>query len=512
MIYTPIAAFVIAACLAMAIIPLAKKFAAKAGLVDLPDQKRKLHKNATPLIGGICVFVATLVAIALTAILFQSELQQIQLNIQLLLGLLIASAAILLLGVLDDRFNIRGRQKLLGQIVVATILILFGYRFDSISVYGHTLDLQIFSIIVVYAWILIGVNSVNLLDGADGFATTIGLLMSIALCVMSFHIQKYDDAVICAAMAGALLAFMRFNFPPASAYLGDAGSMLIGLFIAAMSIKSASKEAATYAFLAPIALLAIPMFDTLAAIVRRRLTGRSIYAVDRGHLHHALMGKGFGPRKALLLFFSMCLMTATGGTMSLIYREAEYAILSIMAVIVFLFVGRVFGVAEYKLLTNRSKSVFRSFFTMPNPENTSHHATVQLQGERDWESCWEVLRQFAENRRLHKMTLDLNLPWIHESFNANYTNGERGRQSDEIWAIHLPLKLGERIIGRLDLEGGLFDSDDFEFVVQDLNSIRTDLEHFFELTVGLPTTENDGSKAEIQSIEFSNAEKQAQVG
>lgn len=513
MTYYIIAAFAIALLLGFLVIPFNKRMAVRYGLVDHPDKRRKLHKNAIPMIGGISVFICALFSIAVLAFGFRDKVEILNPNNGMLLGLLISSFLILLLGVIDDRFNIRGRQKLLGQIIAASVLIYFGFQFDSIKVYGREYDLKIFSVVVVYFWILIGINSVNLLDGADGFATTIGLLMSLALCVMAFHLGKYEDAVICAAMAGALLAFMCFNFPPASAYLGDAGSMLIGLFIAAMAIKTSAKEAATYAFLAPIALLAIPMFDTLAAVVRRRLTGRSIYTVDRGHLHHALMGKGFGPRKALLMFFAMCLMTAIGGTMSLIYREAEFAILSIMAVGVFLIVGRVFGFAEYQLISSRSKSVIRSFFVMPESGGSGHDTSVQLQGERNWDQCWQVLREFAERNRLLGMTMDLNLPWIHESFHATYTSTDRkAKKSDEKWSFELPLLVGDRLIGRIEMEADARYCD-FSSVLLELKAILDSLDVYFTKTIDntkppevkKTTVDAEQSQAERQSLEFDDA-------
>ena len=508
MINYTIAAFFSAMVLAFAIIPISKRLAVLVGLVDHPDKRRKLHKNAIPMIGGIAVFLSVMITLLVLGLWFKDDIGIFTSGNKMLLGLLIACTSILTLGIIDDRFNIRGRQKLLGQILIASVLVYFEYKFDSIMIWGRTFDLSVFSVVFVYFWLLTGINSVNLLDGADGFAATIGTLMSLALCVMAVHLGKFEDAIICAAMSGALLAFMRFNFPPASAYLGDAGSMLIGLFIAAMAIKISSKEAAAYAFLAPLALLAIPMFDTLAAVVRRRLTGRSIYSVDRGHLHHALMGKGFSPRKALLLFFGMCLMTATGGVMSLIYQQAEYAILSIMAVGIFLVVGRVFGFAEFELLSNKSKSVIRSFFVMPEVDGNSH-ASVRLQGERNWDLCWQMLREFAERNNLLRLTMDLNLPWIQESFNAKFTSADRkGLKSDEKWSFELPLIVEERFIGRIDLEAEA--KSDFAKVLVELNNILISLDDYFIETIGTSINaplnqvgeDTEQTVAERQSIEF----------
>ena len=524
-----ILAAIIALCLGLLIVPLAKKWGRRFGLVDAPDQKRKLHSSSIPLIGGIAVFVTVLLTLAIVSLIGEQAAFLSFVGDKKLIGLFLASLLILAIGVIDDRFAIRGRQKLLGQFAAATVLIYFGYRFDIVSVFGLHFNEQMPAvyILVAYAWILIGINSVNLLDGADGFATTIGIVTSVALCVMALGLafavsldatdptelaqQKstqashFRDAIICAAMASALIAFLKFNFPPATAFLGDAGSMLIGLFIAAMAIKSGVKQATSYAFLAPIALLAIPMFDTLAAILRRKLTGRSIYDTDRGHLHHALMGKGFGPRKSLLLFFAMCLMTATGGTMALIYQQAEYAALAILSVAVFLFVGRIFGMAEFELVSHRSKSAFRSLLVKPKKsQHSAEHSSIRLQGDRDWDLCWQVLREFAEKHHVSQMTFDLNLPWIHESFHAQYkTTDKKKSELEERWQLELPLTANQRSIGRLNVQACI-NQTHFGSLSMELAEVLASLEDYIVETMEshLKVADVEEFIAEQQSIEF----------
>ncbi len=472
-------AFVAALIFTLAVVPIAKKWARRLGLVDKPDENRKLHDQAIPLVGGLVIFVAVLVSLALTFGIFRNQFG----FDWRLYGLLLGCAFILFVGVLDDRFELRGRQKLLGQFIAATILIAFGFQFEQISILGTQFKLDIFSIIFVYAWLLIGINSVNLLDGADGFATTIGLMMSGALCVISLVLSPglSLNAVITAAAAGALLGFLRYNFPPASVYLGDAGSMMIGLFISAMAIQSSSKQFTVWAFVAPIALLSIPMFDTMAAIIRRQLTGRSIYTVDRGHLHHALLRKGFGPRKALLLFFAMCLMTATGGTLSMIHRQAEYALASIAAVIIFLMVGRVFGFGELRLVINKVNGFLRSFLILPK-HRRSHQIAVRLQGERDWELCWQVLREFAEKSNLLQLNMNLNLPWLHENFHAKFHQPDKKISPDDQWTAEFPLLVGDRTIGRIVLVG-IVGEVSFYDTIGELADVLASLQPYLEQTI-----------------------------
>jgi len=209
-------------------VPVLSKIAKIVGLVDLPDNKRKLHVKAIPLIGGVSVFLSTLIAVPaivwlslnyqehfldwsrpFSTSLF-SDFNQLVVSLRPsdkseLLGLLIGSAIILGVGVLDDRFAIRGRQKLFGQFLAATVLIFFDYHFEQVTFAGFTIKFDVFSIIFVYGWVLAAVNSVNLLDGADGIAGTIGIVMSFSLGIMSVSLGQTLNAMILFGFAGALL-------------------------------------------------------------------------------------------------------------------------------------------------------------------------------------------------------------------------------------------------------------------------------------------------------------------
>ncbi|MFO0263573.1 MAG: MraY family glycosyltransferase, partial [Planctomycetota bacterium] len=257
------------------------------------------------------------------------------------------------------------RQKLFGQIVAVTLLIVTGYQFTEF-VMVIPVRFGIFSVLVIYAWCLVAINAMNLLDGADGFASTIGIVSSLAMGFLAFYQGKYVDATICLALAGGLLGFLRSNVPPAKADLGDPGSMLIGLVLAAVAIRSSFKQAAMYSVAAPIAMLAIPFIDTSAAIIRRRLTGRSIYHEDRGHMHHVMAKRGLGPTASLVWVALLCTTTAVGGVLATVYHQAEYAIASIAFVLIVMVAGRIFGRAESELLYRKFASIAKSLFFVPN--------------------------------------------------------------------------------------------------------------------------------------------------
>lgn len=470
-------AFLASFAAALIAVPLVSMAGKKVGLVDLPDNKRKLHKSAIPLVGGIAVFAATLIIAPLTAwlgIKFQpqfldwsrplaangfGEYAQTVLSIRPidyweLFGLALGASIILAVGVLDDRFGIRGRQKLFGQFLATSVLIVFGYHFEKVTFAGFTVNFDVFSILFVYGWVIAAVNSVNLLDGADGIAGTIGVVMSVALGIMALHLGQVLNAIIAFSFAGSLIGFLKFNFPPAKVYLGDAGSMLIGFVLSALAIRSMSKQTSAFAFFAPLALLAIPFIDTAAAIIRRRLTGRSIFTVDRGHLHHNLMKRGFSARVSLLWVFLLSLTTAAGGVLSLINQHSHYAMASIILVVVVMMANRIFGNAEFQLVTRKANVFAKSLLkTADDAPKNVQQSFVHVQGNRDWQQLWQRLSDFADEHGLLELTLDLNAPWIHESFHATRRRKDIPRGSNHEWYAQIPLIAGKRLFGRIELVG-----------------------------------------------------------
>lgn len=524
-------AFLTSTVLALLLIPLFCRLASLMGLVDRPDKHRKLHGNAIPMVGGLALLLIVPLAVLLTMFLgtqyphwfagvsqaleghvptrvLNSELTYNSDDLQQLTGLLIATALLFLVGAMDDRFNIRGRQKLLGQFVAVTILILAGFQFEHIYLFGVKIEFGVFSGLIIYLWIIAAINSVNLLDGADGIAGTIGLIMSIAICCMAVFSGKLLDAIIASAIAGTLLGFLRFNFPPAKAYLGDSGSMLIGLLLSALSIRCMFKGSAAYAFLAPLALLAIPFIDTAAAIIRRRLTGRSIFAVDRGHLHHSLLKRGYSPRVSLLWVAMLTSTTSAGAILSLIYRRSEFAVLSIVIVLFVMITCRLFGWAEYQLVTRRAQLFASSFFRSGNPLISDiMQGSVHVQGNRNWKEVWRLLYEFAEEKKLAKLTLDVNAPWLHESFHAtrNLTENSARLEGRE-WRVLLPLIVQQRTCGRVEIHASGLEQESHHDILRCLLAVLQDIE--FSLSqIGAPVPAPEFAATEsVTAQELDSAE------
>ncbi|MDB4766300.1 undecaprenyl/decaprenyl-phosphate alpha-N-acetylglucosaminyl 1-phosphate transferase [bacterium] len=497
-------AFILSLLISLYLIPIFSRKARAVGLVDNPDKLRKLHEQPIPMVGGLAIFcsVTTVVfSICVFWSLYPSILSRIDGKLVSMLGyprdflafrkissydifqyvgLFSGSLMLVLVGLLDDRFGIRGRQKLFGQFLATTVLILFGFKFEQLTALGISVPLQTFSIFFVYAWVIASINSVNLLDGADGIAATIGIIMSFAMAVMLLYQGRVFDGIAAISIAGALIGFLRFNFPPAKVYLGDTGSMLIGFLLSALAIRSMFKQNSFYAFLAPVALLSIPFIDTGAAIIRRRLTGRSIFAVDRGHLHHTLMKKGYSPRVSLIWVALLSTMSAAGGTLALIFGQAEIAAVAIFFVIAVMIVSRIFGVAEYELIMNRAYGFARSLFRISrNPSDLREpqlQSSVHVQGNRQWDICWQQFCEFSDEHQLNKLTLDINAPWLHESFHATVRSREKVREASDIWKSVVPLLVDGRVFGSVEIKCSKDSQFTHHETILALMALTTDLE------------------------------------
>ncbi|OYP37329.1 glycosyltransferase family 4 protein [Rhodopirellula sp. MGV] len=406
---------------ALVFVPAVRGFARLVGMVDKPDAERKLHSKPIALGGGLAVLASVLAGFAAT-ILYDRHFGAFELGYvaNQWYRLVFAGSAIMLVGLIDDVWLMRGRQKLLMQILIISVLVGSGTVVSKIGLMGFEIYLGSLAFPVTVLWLLVCVNALNLIDGADGMATTVGCFITFGLAVLSLTQGSPLGAAFAFCLTGSLIGFLVFNKPPASIFLGDAGSMTIGLFIGVLSVWSSVKGSTLLAS-APIGILAIPLFDSTAAIARRWLTGRSIYATDRAHLHH-LLDKKYGHKGMLGIVALLSAVTTTLAVASVHFEMPWLAMLGIVLAGAFLVVTRSFGYAECQLLMMKATHMTRSFFITPAQGLTEkNHRCVPLQGTGDWGVVWEPLVDFAQVHNLAKISIDLNLSWIHEGYHASWS-------------------------------------------------------------------------------------------
>ncbi len=485
---------------ALLLVPTGRSLAHLLGIVDHPDSDRKLHTAPIALGGGIAVFAAFAIAFFATILIDRQFFGGLLGDVTNQWYVLFASAiAILLVGFIDDVWALRGRQKLLLQCLIIAAMVGSGTVIDQIGLFGIDVPLGVFAYPISILWLLIAVNALNLIDGADGVATTAGSIICVGFGALSVLSNDPLNATVGFAIAAALLGFLIFNRPPATIYLGDSGSMMIGLFIGVLAVWSNVKES-TVLSAAPVAILAIPLFDSTAAILRRWLTGRSIYAADRAHLHHLLREK-YGPIGMLYVIAAVCFTTTSLAVLSVYLKQPWLSAVGVMAAVGFLIFTRSFGHAEATLVIGRAAHFARSL-TMP-PEfrhSEKHHRCVSLQGNGPWDTIWEPLVNFAESRGFAGVKIDLNMSWLHEGYHANWQS-IRLPEKDTSIRLQVPLfasRAGIEVqIGRLELIAPAIDARSYDAIseisdhlvdlVPQISRIVADLESATALREGRQT-------------------------
>ena len=477
----------IAFAASLLVTPLVRRLALRLGIVDHPDTGRKLHSRSTPLGGGLAVLAGFVTSILALSYVWDTQTADVLWDPAVVTPLLIAMLMICVLGLIDDRFELRGRQKLVGQFFAATVLIGGGLVIQKIAIFGLTIELGLLAIPFTLLWLLGAINALNLLDGMDGLATSLGIVLSVAFGGMALITGHTADAVLTAAMVGALVGFLIYNFPPASIFLGDAGSMLIGLFLGALAIRSSLKGPATVALAAPVAVWAIPILDVSMAVLRRKLTGRSIYATDRGHLHHSFLRRGMSTVTTVVIIGILCAITAIAAVVSVYTKHEMLAVGTVAAVVATLAIGRMFGHQEFILLLKRTKHFVLSLVPFLHRENgRSHQLQTRLQGTRQWDEIWETLTTYAETLDLDAVQLNVCLPGVGEDYHARWERNGKTIES-QVWYSEIPLFVDEMTVGRLKIVGHCNNGNSCDWIgdlISGLKPFEAEMRALIEDTVG----------------------------
>ncbi len=307
-------AVVVAAVLSFAATPLVKKLAVLVGAMDVPKDERRMHKVPIPRLGGLAIFIAFVVSVLLFAEIDRQ-----------LMGILIGALIIVILGVLDDIYALKALPKFIVQILAAVVVVSFGCRIQFISNPVLTSSAtylrlpSILSVIVTVLWIVGITNAVNFIDGLDGLAVGVSGISAATMLVVAILVAEQNVAVIMAALFGACLGFIPYNFNPAKIFMGDTGSTFLGFILATMSIQGLFKLYAIISFAVPFLILGIPIFDICFAIIRRVAKGQNPMAADRGHVHHRLIDMGFNQKQAVMITY---LLTALLGLAAVVLTSS----------------------------------------------------------------------------------------------------------------------------------------------------------------------------------------------
>ncbi len=389
--------------------PFVTRIAAWAGAIDSPDQFRRVHKQATPRMGGLgLAFGLALSLVIVSAAGYLDDWPGFDEWQSTRWAVLVAGLIVLVVGAIDDTKGMQPRLKLLGQATAVLALYAGGIRIDRMAILGYSLELTqpglafemlgrhiefgLPSLMITMLWFLGCMNIWNLIDGMDGLASGVGLLVTGTLMLIAIHQDNLGAALLAAALAGGLAGFLLYNWHPACIFLGDSGSLLIGMLIGLIGVQYSMKKTSTVSLLFPLLAMGLPITDTAMAIFRRWVRNLPLSAADRRHVHHLLISAGLGPRHAAALLY--CFTAGLCGVVLLgvVYEQEALAML----------VGISGCLAFLLILTSRRDelTMLRSDFSarISRQKQERHASRLTWEAIQRIELCetpaqiWEILR------------------------------------------------------------------------------------------------------------------------
>ncbi len=290
-------AFLISMLVSFASTPIAGAIAKKVGAVDKPN-KRRINKTPIPRMGGIAIYFGFMVAVLCFADLAPSEIR----------GILLGSVMIVVLGMLDDVYQLPAIAKFGAQIIIGLFVIWHGVNVEFITnplpwADSQPIHIGFWGYPLTLLWIVGVTNAVNLIDGMDGLAVGTSAISCITLFIIALYTGEASIALILVAVIGACLGFLPYNSHPAKIFMGDTGSTFLGFIMATISVQGLFKSYAVITVAIPILILGLPLFDTSFAILRRIVHHKPVFAPDRGHMHHRLLDHGYTQKQAVYILY-----------------------------------------------------------------------------------------------------------------------------------------------------------------------------------------------------------------
>jgi UDP-GlcNAc:undecaprenyl-phosphate GlcNAc-1-phosphate transferase len=324
-------AFLISLMITAALTPVVRRWANRRNLAATPRSERDVHELPIPRLGGVAMvvgFMAPLVGLLLLdsgiGRYIERDHPEWETYVIALFGGTLAIGA---LGIYDDLRGANAYQKLAVQILVAVFVWKLGVRIDLLGLFGARLEVGVFSLPLTVIWIVVIINAMNLIDGLDGLASGVALMATLPNLALAIYAQNVVMMVLMAALAGCLVGFLFYNFRPASIFMGDTGSMFLGFVLATASILGNAKSTATVSMIVPVLALGLPIMDTLLAVLRRSLSGKSLFNADTDHVHHKLIKRGLSHKQAVLFLYGVSFVLACAALASAFVRGRNIALL-----------------------------------------------------------------------------------------------------------------------------------------------------------------------------------------
>jgi len=478
--------FSVATFSSLALTPIIRRLCQRFSWLDHPTDRRRLHTVATPRLGGVAVFLSMLLGLVPLLFIHNLFTQSLRSGVSRLPVLLIPAALTLAVGAYDDLRGLKAWQKFAGIIIASIVFYAMGGRIENVTVpfVGSVHIPMILGLVLTIFWIVGITNAFNLLDGVDGLVTGAAVFSSLVIVFISLTQSRPLLIAISLVLSGALVGFLRYNFNPASIFLGDSGALFVGFMIAALSVEGTQKASTAVTVAIPLVALGLPIVDTMVTIIRRFLGRRPLFEGDREHIHHMLLERGWSQRRTVLVLYGVC---ASFALLTLLFASnsanVTALVLFVLGVAVVIGVGqlRYHEVDELKAsirrnITNKRARGANNIRVRRASRSVSQANTlaellaaveelleigefaraVMILG-RNGDAEWNA-RVFANSgpaedlRGAHLRNDVIYWNWMHEDFKHADPHTLKG-----MWALRLPLSGDDSIIGHLNLyrEAGL---------------------------------------------------------
>ena len=331
---TFLTAFLISFSFLLVVTPILIHYGRRWGVVDASN-RRTIHSGNIPRIGGVGISLGTMLPLVLL-LFYHNNVSEVFFS-SLANPLVIIGGGLLIsgLGLLDDVRGVPARWKFLFQIAVAAAAYRFGFAIEQLSTPFGAIEFGYLSLPVTILWIVGIINAFNLIDGMDGLSSGIAFFVSVTILILALHNNIEFVALISAALAGAVVGFLVYNFNPAKIFMGDSGSMFIGFLLAVLSLKGASKHHTLVSLLVPIVAMGVPILDTALALLRRFLRSQPLFMADRQHIHHVLLSKGWNQRRVVLTLYGITILFTALALFSVFLKDREaFLIIVVFSVII----------------------------------------------------------------------------------------------------------------------------------------------------------------------------------
>ena len=445
--------FIVSSLSALALTPTVRRKAREWGALAIPDDGRHIHAAPTPRLGGIAIFLAFLLSLSLVPLAGNLLGEIFASNLPRIVALLIPAAFIFAFGIYDDFRGASAPVKLLFQAIAATSLFGSGFRIDHLSspLGGYWELPMVVSFLLTTFWVILITNAFNLIDGIDGLAAGASIFALLSILVFSIAQGNPEISLLSVSLLGAVLGFLRYNFNPATIFLGDSGSLFLGFMAAALSLAGSQKGSTMVAIAIPLVSFGLPVTEAGLSLLRRFLSGAPLLAGDRGHIHHRLLDRGLTQRQAAIVLYGVCALFSLFGLMLLNPQR------NIGALVFFIIgVGVIIGVQHlrYPEFAEFGQQIRRGFHLRRRTLTTNIHLrriTADLQQANNSEEIVAALSRFELLAEFESVSLE-----IFASNTRHRWRGSSLAEPDLAWQISIPL-LGEDSapLGRMVFERDL---------------------------------------------------------